>query len=144
MPHQNDREYTDPADMPEDERMTPAELRVVREFLGLTPEWLASHLKVSARTVRHWEAGKYAIPDGVRLEIEDLERRTGEFVSGVIGQLLDLPDPGVITYRDDDEYTAAHPGREFPASWHRAVVARVAQEVPGLSIVFAGDAPSRG
>ncbi|MFJ1647959.1 helix-turn-helix domain-containing protein [Streptomyces sp. NPDC088258] len=130
-------EYTDPPGMPDDERMNPAELRVVREFLGLTPEWLAGHLNVSVRTVRHWEAGKYAIPDGVRLEVEDLEARTGQFVSGVIDKLIDLPDPGVITYRDDAEYHAAHPEVPFPASWHRAVVARIAQEVTALSIAYA-------
>ncbi|MFG2970844.1 helix-turn-helix domain-containing protein [Streptomyces sp. NPDC048288] len=130
--------YTDPPGMPADERMSAAELRVVREFLGLTPEWLASHLSVSARTVRHWEAGKYAIPDGVRLEVEDLEARTGEFVTGVVEKLMDLPDPGVITYRDDAEYHAAHPESEFPASWHRAVVARIAQDVPALAIAYAG------
>ncbi|UNZ20645.1 DUF1870 family protein [Streptomyces sp. 891-h] len=135
-------EYTDPPGMPEDERMTPAEFKVVREFLGLTGDWLAEHLGVSGRTVRHWEQGKYAIPDGVRLEIEDLERRTGEFVSGIIGKLMDLPDPGVITYRDDAEYHAAHPEVPFPASWHRAVIARVAQEVPALSIAYA-DAADR-
>lgn len=138
MPEQtsSSRQYTDPASMPEDERMTSAEFRVVREFLGFTPEWLAGHLNVSARTVRHWEAGKYAIPDGVRLEIEDLERRTGEFVSGIVGKLMDLPEPGVITYRDDAEYHAAHPDVPFPASWHRAVVARIAQEVPALAIAY--------
>jgi len=128
--------YTDPPGMPDDERMTPAELRVVREYLGLTPEWLAEHLNVSARTVRHWEAGKYAIPDGVRLEMEDLERRTGEFVAGVVDKLMDLPDPGVFTYRSDAEYHAANPGVGFPASWHRAVVARIAQEVPALRIAY--------
>lgn len=130
-------EYTDPTGMPEDERMTPAEFKVVREWLGLTGDWLADHLGVSGRTVRHWEQGKYAIPDGVRLELEDLETRTGEFVGGVVDQLMDLPDPGIITYRDDAEYHAAHPEVPFPASWHRAVCARIAQEVPGLSIAYA-------
>lgn len=132
-------EYTDPPGMPEDERMTPAELRVAREFLGLTPEWLGEHLDVSARTVRHWEAGKYTIPDGVRLEVEDLEARTTAFVGGVVEKLMDIPDPAVVTYRDDAEYRAAHPEIEFPASWHRAVLARVALEVPALSIVYADD-----
>lgn len=132
----NEKTFTDPPDMPQDERMTAAELRVVREFLGLTPEWLAEHLNVTGRTVRHWERSKYHIPDGVRLEIEDLEYRTGTFVSGVIEQLMDLPDPAVVTYRSDAEYHAAHPDVPFPASWHRAVVARVAQEVPGLSIDY--------
>ncbi|KAF0646289.1 MULTISPECIES: helix-turn-helix domain-containing protein [Streptomyces] len=129
-------QYTDPPGMPEDERMNPAEFKVVREFLGLTGDWLAHHLEVSPRTVRHWEAGKYAIPDGVRLAIEDLEARTGEYVSQLIEKLLDLPEPGVITYRDDAEYHAAHPESGWPASWHRAVVARVAQEVPGLAMAF--------
>lgn len=135
-------EYTDPADMPEDERMTPAEFKVAREFLGLTGDWLAEHLNVSGRTVRHWEQGKYPIPDGVRLQIEGLEARTSAFITGLVVKLMDLPEPGVITYRDDAEYLAAHPDAEFPASWHRAVIARVAQEVPGLSIAYAADVPA--
>ncbi len=129
-------EYTDPPGMPEDERMTDAEFKVVREYLGLTGDWLAGHLGVSARTVRHWEQGKYPIPDGVRLEMEDLEARTGAFVDAVVAQLMDLPEPGVITYRSDDEYHSAHPDVPFPASWHRAVVARIAQDVPGLAIAY--------
>jgi transcriptional regulator with XRE-family HTH domain len=131
-------EYTDPPGMPEDERMTDAEFKVVREYLGLTGDWLADHLGISSRTVRHWEQGKYPIPDGVRLEMEDLERYTGNFVSAVIDHLTDLPDPGLITYRTDAEYHAAHPEVQFPASWHRAVVARVAQEVPSLPIAYPG------
>ena len=128
--------YTDPPGMPEDERMTPAELKVVREFLGLSSAALAKYLGVSDRTVRHWEAGKYPIPDGVRLEIEKLEAYTAEFVAGVVEKLMDIPDPVVVTYRTDEEYHAAHPEIPLPASWHRAAIARVAQEVPGLSIVF--------
>lgn len=129
-------DYTDPPGMPDDERMTDAEFRVIREYLGFTPEWLADQLKVSARTVRHWEAGKYAIPDGVRLELESLEARTGEFVGNAVAALMDAPEPGVLTYRTDAEYHAAHPEVPFPASWHRAVVARIAQEVPGLAIAY--------
>jgi hypothetical protein len=116
--------------------MTAAEFRVIREYLGLSGDWLGAHLGVNGRTIRAWEAGKYPIPDGVRQEIEDLEARTAEFIAGVIGKLLDMPEPGVITYRTDAEYHAAHPEIPFPASWHRAVVARIAQEVPGLSIAY--------
>lgn len=130
-------EYADPPEMPADERMTDAEMRVIRESLGLTPEWLAAYLDVAARTVRHWEQGKYAIPDGVRLIVEGLEVQTGAFVGSTVVQLMDVPDPAVVTYRSDAEYHAAHPEVEFPASWHRAVLARVALEVPGLSIAYA-------
>lgn len=128
--------YIDPPGVPEVERMTPAELKVIREFLGLSSAALAKHLGVSDRTVRHWEEGKYPIPDGVRLEIEKLEAHTAEFVASVVEKVTDVPDPVVVTYRTDEEYRAAHPESPMPASWHRAAIARVAQEVPGLSIVF--------
>lgn len=129
-------DYTDPPGMPEVERMTDAEFKVIREYLGLTGDWLAAHLGVSPRTVRHWEQGKYPVPDGVRLALEDLEARTGEFVGGIVEKLLDVPDPGVLVYRTDAEYHAAQSDADFPASWNRAVVARVAQEVPGLRIAY--------
>lgn len=133
-------EYTDPPGMPADERMTPAEFKVVREFLGLSGDWLAAYLNVSPRIVRYWEQGKYRIPDGVRLAVEELEQRTATVVSGMVDMIMGVPDPVVVTYRTDADYHAAHPDNGFPASWHRAVVARVAQEVPALSIVFADDA----
>jgi transcriptional regulator with XRE-family HTH domain len=128
--------YTDPPGMPADERMTDAELRTVREFLGLTGDWLAAHLGVSPRTVRHWEQGRYPIPDGVRLAVEDLEERTAEFVDAIAKDLRDARDPVVLVYRNDDEYRRMNPRAEFPAAWHRAVVARVALEVPGLGIAY--------
>lgn len=135
----NEKTYTNPTNMPTDERMTDAEFRVVREFLGLTGDWLAAHLDVSGRTVRNWEQGKYPVPDGVRLELEDLERRTSEFVGGYVEKLLDMPEPGLVTYRTDAEYHAANPSIPYPASWHRAVVARIALEVPALPIRYADD-----
>jgi hypothetical protein len=132
--------YTDPPGMPGDERMDPAELKVVREFLGLTGEALAAHLGVSSRTVRHWEEGRYAIPDGVRLAVEDLEQRTAEWVAGLVDRIHDIPEPVVVVYRSDVGYWTAHPEQRsegFTAQWHRAVIARVAQEVPGLGITYA-------
>jgi len=122
--------------MPTDERMTPAELRVVREWLGLTGEWLAEGLGVQDRTVRRWEAGTSPIPDGVRIQIEELEALTAQQVEASVAQLMDMPEPTVATYRSDEDFRSAAPGVRWPASWHRAVVARVAQEVPGLVIVY--------
>lgn len=117
--------------------MTPAELRVVREFLGLTGEALAHLLGVQDRTVRRWEAGTVPIPDGVRIQVEQLEAVAGETVSQHIDTLMDLPDPTVLTFRSDAEYHQHHPGEaDYPASWHRAIVARIAQDVPALSIVY--------
>jgi DNA-binding transcriptional regulator YiaG len=122
--------------MPTAEAMTAAELTVMREFLGLTGDWLAEHLGVSPRTVRHWEAGKYAIPDGVKKEIESLKHRTNQYISKVTDELTDVTDPVLASYRTDKDYHAAHPDMRLPARWYRAVLARVAQEIPTLTIVY--------
>ena len=124
-------------EVPTDDRMTAAELRVTREYLGLTGDALAEHLGVASRTVRHWEAGVYTVPDGVRQETKQLEAITAQAVTDGVAQLMDEPDPTVLTYRTDAEYHDAHPEITLPASWHRAVVARIAQEVPGLAIDYA-------
>jgi hypothetical protein len=125
--------YTDPQAMPEDERMTDAELKVVREFLGVSGDWLADHLGVSPRTVRHWEAGKYPIPDGVRLTVEQLEQVAAQQVTAAVEMLNDAPDPVLGIPRTDADCPPECP---FPAGWHRAIAARIALEVPGLSISY--------
>ncbi len=127
--------------VPEDERMDPAEFRVIREYLGLTGDWVAGFLRVNPRTVRSWEQGRDRIPDGVRLRIEQMEASTAETVTSTIDALMDAPDPAVGTYRSDLHYQAWEPDAGWPASWHRAVIARVAAEVPGLVITYLPDQP---
>lgn len=131
-------QYTDPPGMPEDERMTDAEFKVVREFLGVTGDWLADHLGVSPRTVRHWEQGKYPIPDGVRLAVENLESTAAQQVTATVEMLNDAPDAVIAIPRAGTDCPPACP---WPPSWHRAIAARIAQEVPGLSIIYGDDSP---
>ncbi|MFZ3555100.1 helix-turn-helix domain-containing protein [Streptomyces sp. BH055] len=127
----------DPTGIPEGEHMTPAAFRVAREFLALPPEWLAENLAVSIQTIRHWEQGTRPIPETVRRQLEDLQRLTGEFIDKAVEQLIDVPEPGIVTFRTDAEYHAGHPESAYPASWHRAVCARIAREVPGIAIAYA-------
>lgn len=124
----------------DEEPMTDAELRVVREYLGLTGDALGQLLGVQGRSVRNWEAGKYAIPDGVRDQIEAWEASTAEQVTAAIEAVNAMVDPAIATYRSDADYWGAQPQMEpWPAAWHRAIVARVAQEVPGLVIAYRND-----
>lgn len=116
--------------------MTAAELRVVREYLGLTIEWLCEHLGVQGRTGRRWEAGDSPIPEGVRLAIEQIETQTALVVDAAVEACNASTDPIMLTYRTDADHRTHHPEQSWPASWHRAVVARVAQEVPGLAIDY--------
>lgn len=117
-------------------RMSPAELRVVREYLGLTAQWLAERLEVARPTLARWEAGGSPIPDRVRLQIEALEADTARTVADGADAVKDLPNPVVVTYRTDADYEKHGPVGGWPASWHRAVVARIAHEVDGLRIEY--------
>lgn len=126
----------DQADGDEDDPMTDAELRVVREWLGLTTRWLADHLGVAERTVHRWENGASPIPDGVRLAVERIEEQTANVVTAAVATLNDARDAAMLTYRTDADYRAHHPEQPWPASWHRAVAARIAHEVPGLEIAY--------
>jgi hypothetical protein len=76
------------------------------------------------------------------LAVEALETLTGQAVGEAVTQLaaLEMAARSVVTYRSDEEYHAAHPDIPFPASWHRAVIARAALEVPGLAISYSGPA----
>lgn len=133
-PHTTTGHASDPPGMPEDERMTAAELRVILEWLALPHDWLAGHLGLQDRTVRRWVAGTTPVPDFARLAIEAIEDDTARAVTAGIDQLNDAVDPAVVTYPSDEAYRAAHPEALYPAAWHRRVVARIAQEVPGLVI----------
>ncbi|QVJ03083.1 DUF1870 family protein [Nocardiopsis eucommiae] len=128
-------DHTDPPGMPEDERMKGVELKMVREWLALSGQELADLLGVNARTVRSWEQGRDPIPDSVRLEVERMEAVTAQAVTAGVEALMDLPEPTVLTYLNDGQYREREPDSTWPASWHRRVVARIAQEVPGLAIV---------
>lgn len=109
---------------------------MVREALGLTGDQLAAMLHCSPRTVRSWEAGKYAIPDGVREQVEQIEEHTARAVDQVVTGLRDMRDPTVRVYRTDTQFHAEHPdATHLPARWWRHVVYRAVEDVPGVEIV---------
>lgn len=121
--------------------MTGAELRTAREQLGVTGDWLAEYMGEKPRTLRRWEQGLHRVPDKVRSYIEHLERRTADVVAQMADTLnrdREQPVTVVAVYRTNAQFHAAHPDLSlFCASWHRVVVARVAQQVPGLRMVYA-------
>lgn len=126
-----------PDNIPADEIMTPAELHVIREFLGLDLDDLARILSINERTARRWQNGTTPIPDRIREEIEAIEAVATHLIDLGITALNDARDPTALVYRTDAEYWAAHPdGHPYPARFHRAVVARIAHEVPGLSVIY--------
>lgn len=123
-------------DLADEDPLTPAELRTAREQLGLTGDHLAKMLGVNPRTLRSWEQGRDPIPGRIRPEIAELKEETAKAVTEAVASLGE--DDVLITYRDDEEYRAAHRGGRWTASWHRQVVARAAEQT-GARIDYADD-----
>lgn len=119
------------------DQIHPAELKTVREQLGLSDAALAAALGVAARTVRAWEEGRHPVPGGVRTDLEALTAEADKFVAEHAQAVAAQAEPVFATYRSDAEY----PRTDLPhtASWHRAAAARIARAVPGCRLVYAGD-----
>lgn len=134
--------------VPVEPPMPAGELVTVREALGLTREALAAALDVSLSSVESWELGRRVIPDGVRVDVQDLEAWTVAVATRLAGQLVVQDEPTVVVYRADrdlpdlDLPPASGAARLTPtARWWRAVAYRAAETVPGTRITEAAQRP---
>jgi len=122
-------------ELAEEDPLTPAELRIAREYLGLTGDKMAEKLGVNPRTLRSWEQGRDPIPGRIRPEIAEMKAATNAAVAKLVASLEDSDDDTLLTYRNDDEYKAGVSGTSWSegwhgwsASWHRQVCARAAAQ----------------
>jgi DNA-binding transcriptional regulator YiaG len=53
--------------------MTPAELKTMRESLGLSINWLAERAGVSPRSAQYWESGERSVPSDVEELLIDID-----------------------------------------------------------------------
>lgn len=117
--------------------MPAGELRVLREWLGLSTPTLARLMGVRADTVRRWETGRERIPRRVREEIEAIEQQTAIAVVQLVEALQDARDPLAVVYRDTEDLPADRPDIvRLGASWWRHVVARAVHLVPGVVVCY--------
>jgi hypothetical protein len=127
--------------------MTPAAFKTIRESLGLSAQWLATAVHVDQRTVRRWEDG--AIP--LRADVVDLltqldEQTTADVVTKADQVLANLgaaaganPTTALDSLAPDDWPVLEIPRVDtdvadehgLPASYHRAVAARVRRNLGG-------------
>ncbi|MET8826079.1 helix-turn-helix domain-containing protein [Streptomyces sp. NPDC004610] len=122
--------------IPTSAAMSAAEFRITREAVGFTQDALSMHLECSRRSVANWEDGTRPVPDDMRDAIIRLAAYTDGAVDALAYQLSGSDTPSVETYRDDETVPVLWSG--MPASWHRAVVARVARRIPSLRITYGG------
>lgn len=113
--------------------MTPAEFKTLRESLGLTTEWLAIHFKVAQRTIMRWEdAG--TPPENVAGELLNIEEYAESLADDILEQLRAV-DGAEIEYavpRINDDAVSD----QFPASFWRAVGARVRAGNPDVQLIW--------
>lgn len=130
--------------------MTGAELKTLRESMGLTTTWIANNTPhrrekaggVSRRIVELWESGDVPVPADVSELISGVRDnwhgwiekaiqgaiKTIERAQKDIGQFPERID--LYRYKSDGDLWAAHPGfRGMPATYHAAGLARVKEAV---------------
>jgi DNA-binding transcriptional regulator YiaG len=114
--------------------MTPAELKTLRESLGLPVQWLAERANVQRRSVEYWEAGRSRVPD----DVADLLLKLDAQFAETTRQALAVADeqtarqghpPETVRlyrYRDEAALHAARPDMAgLPVTAHASLLARV-------------------
>lgn len=114
--------------------MTPAELKTLRESLGLPVQWLAERANVQRRSVEYWEAGRSRVPDDVADLLLQIDAQFAEAARQALAvvdeQTAKQGQPPetvrLYRYRDDDALWAARPDmHSLPVTAHAALLARV-------------------
>lgn len=114
--------------------MTNAEVKTLRESLGLSVAWLSRAARVDERTVRYWESGHTSVPADVAQLLAEVNRMLNLAVDKheeLIFQIevTDRPDHIVmLRYRTNEDLWRFQPEfREMglPATCHAAMLARL-------------------
>lgn len=107
--------------------ITPAELRSLIDWMGLTRAWFAERLHVQERTVVRWCDGETPIPEKAAVEIVSLWNQAAQRILSLTSAAVASSADGAVTlktFRVDSEYHKVVDSDEFPASWHRALTCR--------------------
>jgi hypothetical protein len=128
--------------------LTGAELRSIRELLGLSPAWLAKHLEIREREYTRMEQGTRGSIyrdgewcDGGRIarSVNALAEEASDLVEELVSEYEHMQPngtaPALFTYRTDLDYEEAQYRqgvayeKQKPVRWHHHICARVADEV---------------
>ncbi|AMW34902.1 DUF1870 family protein [Haematospirillum jordaniae] len=122
--------------------MTPAELKTIRETLGLKAQWVADQAGVRLRTAQYWETGRMAVPADVASMLLDIDRALEDMVAqslakieGTAAQHAGAVEVILLRYRTDKDLWEFHPDlAPLPASTHAAMLARLCRALSARSI----------
>lgn len=114
--------------------MTAAELKTLREALGLTTQWLADQAGVGLRTAQYWEnGGRMAVPDDVAALIYGIDDQLDAVVYEAIAHAEAIsskkrtPEKVVLVrYRKDEDFWSFRPDmRPLPKTTHATLLFRI-------------------
>lgn len=134
--------------------MSGAEMKALREDVGVTTAWLSKYFDVDMRTVQRWEDGDRIIPHNRAVQLDELQRDTDDAVASLARYITTYAPGVVLTYRTDDwinnplaqQHTdplnLSGTRRPWSSQWHRRVVRRavVAAGTPRIRIDYADTA----
>jgi transcriptional regulator with XRE-family HTH domain len=123
--------------------MTPAELKTIREAIGLTVPDLAALAGVQERTVRYWESGRSAVPDDVQAQVLKIDSWLSEqarealaTVRALASDVGALPESiHLLRYRESADLWRSQPAyKPLPVTVHAAALARTRAALADLHV----------
>lgn len=106
--------------------MSPAEFRCIREYLGLTTQWVATRLWVNPRAVLRWESEGEKVPENAAALMRDMLTESAIAVDDLIAAGNHLVVPNEMTWTHGD----------YPPTWHRAIAFRAWLGLNGITIEY--------
>lgn len=119
--------------------MTGAELKTLREALGLSAAWLARSSSVKERTISYWEAGAAPVPEDVAQKIVDMKALADGLFSN-FSQMLKTAQPGktvLLRYRTNADLWESQPDfliSDLPTTFHAVILQRVKDFAESIGI----------
>jgi len=118
--------------------MKNAELKTIREGLGLTLQDVAGLTGVQQRTVQYWEAGTLSVPNRVGNMLEALEYRVEAVVLKEIFEINKPKKGGHVTlerYQTDEDLHRERPDLiDLTARTHAVILNRIRRRLKRLKI----------
>lgn len=116
-----------------DSSVTPAELRSIRDALGLPIDRLAQAMGVTPRTVRAWESGRHGthVPTDVATAMYTAYTAQADYVRARVHELAADPPERLtlLRYRTDEDLRAHEPDLPLSAAAHGIAQQHIAAEV---------------
>ena len=122
--------------------MTPAELKTIRESLGLPLQWVATQARVQLRTAQYWEAGRNAVPEDVAEMLRGIDAQLWGIIDQMVRQVgAMIKEAGtpqqvdLVRYRNDADLWRYQPDfRPLPATCHGMLLSRAQRALEPLKV----------